>query len=134
MHSTNFDDRNIAGRLNSERSHAFLFSCGILSGIIHAAVFHPWDRALYLSVTNKRSFLNTLNFRNPLSGILQTISQRGISAGLYFPLEESFTTFFRREFGHHKSLRPWITFLSGILAGALHGIAMNPFASVKVSI
>ena len=67
-----------------------LLSCGLISGLIQAAVFNPWDRALYLSVKENRNFLNSYNFHDPFAGVLQTITQRTISNGLYFPLEDIF--------------------------------------------
>ena len=66
-----------------------LLSCGLISGLIQAALFNPWDRALYLSVKENRNFLNIYNFHDPFAGVLQTISQRTISNGLYFPLEDN---------------------------------------------
>ena len=65
-------------------------SCGLVSGIAQAGVFNPWDRALYLSQKYDRKFLDFRNFENPMAGVTQTLFQRAISAGLYFPLEEIF--------------------------------------------
>jgi hypothetical protein len=79
-------------------------------------VFNPWDRALYLSVKHYRPFLDKLNFVRPFSGVLQTLTYRAISSGLYFPLEELFS----------KKLEPILKnenqtrlkyFLAGIFAG-----------------
>lgn len=36
-----------------------------MSGIVQAVIFHPWDRALYLSQTKRRKFTNMLNWRDP---------------------------------------------------------------------
>jgi len=65
-------------------------SCGLVSGIAQAGVFNPWDRALYLSQKHDRKFLDFRNFENPMAGVTQTLFQRAISNGLYFPLEEIF--------------------------------------------
>lgn len=56
-----------------------LFSCGIMSGFLQAGLFNPWDRALYLSVKNNRPFVDGRNFLNPFAGVMQTITQRGLS-------------------------------------------------------
>lgn len=108
-----------------------LVGCGLTSGVLQAAVFNPWDRALYLSVKCERRFLDARNFVSPMAGVLQTISQRAISVGLYFPLEEIFTHILS---SHWKSPEHqiWLIFIAGNLGGACNGIIMNPLASVKV--
>ena len=89
-----------------------LFNCGLTSGLLQAAVFNPWDRALYLSIKNNRNFLNWVNFYNPLAGVFQTIIQRTISAGLYFPLEEIFAHTLVTTFNDNK-YKASLIFLAG---------------------
>ena len=113
---------------------AKLLNCGLVSGLIQAAVFNPWDRALYLSVMHNRSFLHAENFKNPMAGVMQTITQRAISAGLYFPLEEIFAetmTKYANGNGYPGQQR-YIHFVAGLLAGSTNGMLLNPFSSVKV--
>ena len=107
-----------------------LLSCGLLSGLIQAATFNPWDRALYLSVKENRNFLNPLNFIDPFAGVLQTIIQRTISSGLYFPLEEIFIKILKDNYSNILSPY-WITLNAGNIAGAINGIIMNPVSSIK---
>jgi hypothetical protein len=38
---------------------------GTVVGSLQSVLFNPWDRALYLSVKEKRAFLLKENFRNP---------------------------------------------------------------------
>jgi len=80
---------SVASGNNSGKTSTKL-SCGLVSGIAQAGVFNPWDRALYLSQKYDRKFLDFRNFENPMAGVTQTLFQRAISAGLYFPLEEIF--------------------------------------------
>ena len=107
---------------------ARLLSCGFLSGTLQAIVFNPWDRALYLSVRNNIPFLHRSNFNSPWQGLLQTIFQRAISAGSYFPLEELFANLFSK----FKILDSYKLFLSGACAGATNGLIMNPASAIKV--
>eukprot|EP01041_Mallomonas_annulata_P003939 gene3939-7874_t len=109
----------------------YLFSCGLASGVAQAAIFNPWDRALYLSVKKTRNFLDPRNFTRPFEGLMQTISQRAMSAGLYFPLENIFMAELQNRFGKDPKNRPWINVLAGNLAGATNGLLMNPFSSIK---
>ena len=109
-----------------------LFGCGLVSGIMQAALFNPWDRALYLSVKHSRSFLHISNFKRPFEGLLQTITQRAISAGFYFPLEQLFMDRLQTDFGGKSALRPYISFLAGTFAGMTNGLLMNPFTTIKV--
>jgi len=109
-----------------------LLNCGFLSGLTQAGVFHPWDRALYLSVKNNVPFLQKQNFVNPMAGVFQTLFQRGMSVGLYFPLEDVFDALLRDALVHSTdSYSRASMFLSGLLAGAVNGLVMNPFARIK---
>ncbi|VEU42225.1 unnamed protein product [Pseudo-nitzschia multistriata] len=66
------------------------FLCGITAGVLQAGLFNPFDRALYLSITNEVPFLRRENFRNPYTGFLQSVGHRALSGGLYYPLENFF--------------------------------------------
>lgn len=109
-----------------------LLNCGLLSGLAQAFVFNPWDRALYLSVKNERAFLHSENFRNPMAGVTQTVVQRAISAGLYFPLEDIFYSLLLIKYNGSENIRSIDVFFSGTLAGFFNGIIMNPFSRIKV--
>lgn len=121
-------DSNVPERIRPLK----LMNCGLVSGLLQAAVFNPWDRALYLSVKNERVFLHAENFRSPMAGVTQTITQRTISAGSYFPLEDIFRKLMFRSTPKDSRWRPWVTFLAGNIAGALNGLLMNPISSIKV--
>jgi hypothetical protein len=105
-------------------------NCGFTSGLLQAFIFNPWDRALYLSVKLERPFLRWENFRNPMSGVFQTVLQRAISAGLYFPIEELSVEILESVTGVYNSV---VLFSAGTVAGVANGIIMNPFTRVKVN-
>jgi len=120
-----------------------LLNCGFTSGLLQAAVFNPWDRALYLSVLHHRRFLHHDNFQEPMRGVLQTIVQKAISGGLYFPLEEIFSscihdyldggTYPLPVHGSGSISKYSSIFLGGMMAGAVNGLVLNPFSRIKVS-
>ncbi len=119
------------------RSKVKLLLAGFGGGFLQAGLFNPWDRALYLSIKDQRPFLSVKNFQNPWAGVSQTIVQRAISAGMYFPLEEIFADKLvsSQMFGHSSDElaqnRKYIALFSGLLAGMTNGLLMNPLAAIK---
>ena len=113
------------------------YFCGLLAGVAQAGVFNPYDRALYLSVKENRSFLSWQNWKAPYNGFFQSIGGRALSSGLYFPLEHYFLHFIRP----HERDMPGRTmtsasyshehFIAGIAAGAANAIVLNPFSVIK---
>jgi hypothetical protein len=75
--------------------------------------------------------LSAKNFVNPMSGVSQTVVQRAISSGLYFPVEEWFKTNLAVLLPTlHEDIRH---FVAGASAGTINGVLLNPAARVKVS-
>ena len=101
------------------------FLCGLTAGTLQAAVFNPFDRALYLSVKNQTHFLSPANFTSPYQGFLQTVGGRALSGGLYYPLEHLFMTYVPTDAG------PWANFCVGTGAGLANAIILNPTAAVR---
>ena len=112
--------------------HKLLF-CGLSSGLICAGIFNPWDRALYLSVKNDIPFLRKENFMNPFSGLFQTVFQRAISSGLYFPLEEIYEVEIAKYVSPYNVNQAVIVLFAGFSAGATNALLLNPMSSVKVT-
>jgi hypothetical protein len=81
---------NSSNNNNSNNNGYVSFLCGIASGVIQAGLFNPWDRALYLSMSNQMPFWSKENFRNPYLGFFQSVGHRALSGGLYYPLENFF--------------------------------------------
>jgi len=117
------------------KSSAYL--CGLVAGVAQAGVFNPYDRALYLSVKENRSFLSWQNWKAPYSGFFQSIGGRALSSGLYFPLEHYFLHFIRPHAGDDpgrtmtSSSYSHEHFIAGIAAGAANAIVLNPFSAIK---
>ena len=66
-----------------------------------------------------------------MAGALQTLTQRALSSGLYFPLEEIFSVQLKSlQLDAPSSL---LNFIAGTCAGALNGFFLNPAARVKVT-
>ena len=111
------------------------FGCGLIAGTISAGLFNPMDRALYLSVKNRKPFLSKENFLpNPYQGFLQSVGHRALAGGLYYPLEHFFMTCIPTanhnpyiDHNHHKLYH----LLAGMAAGSVNAILVNPFAAVK---
>jgi hypothetical protein len=135
---------------NYVKSKLKLLVCGFSGGLVQAGLFNPWDRALYLSIKMDRPFLAPKNFANPFAGLYQTLFQRAVSSGLYFPLEEIFADMLiaRSTFsigggtesngnsnksggGGAPFNRHYVSFTAGLLAGSLNGLIVNPLAAVK---
>ena len=97
--------------------------------------FYFRDRALYLTIKENRDFLHVENFKQPFSGLMQTLFQRTVSAGLYFPLEDIFLQSLLEVRESRKSHvhDHWVALAAGNLAGAVSGLVLNPLAAVKVS-
>ena len=116
--------------------------CGLAAGVISAGVFNPFDRALYLSVTNRTPFLTKQNFQNPYLGFMQSVGHRALSGGLYFPLEQFFMTVLvpaqqstviekKLKRQSHNSTGALLNFLAGTAAGAMNAILINPISAIK---
>jgi len=78
------------------------FFCGITAGVLQAGLFNPFDRALYLSITNDVPFLRRENFLNPYSGFMQSVGHRALSSGLYYPLENFFCSLLLSSHSHQQ--------------------------------
>ena len=110
----------LMSNVDGSSTHA-RFACGLASGLGQSTLFNPYDRAMYRSITEKKSFLDKSNWRgNPFAGVSPSFIQRSVSAGLYFPLED----FFRRTISSNYAV-------DGVLVGMVGGVFTTPFNSVK---
>ena len=120
----------------AEPTHSTSFICGLLAGIAQAGVFNPYDRALYLSIRDNRRFLHPINWYNPYTGFMQSISGRAIQGGLYFPLEHYFLHTLNDNYANSTNSKskngdPRLNFLAGTAAGAVNAVLLNPISAVK---
>jgi hypothetical protein len=122
---------------DAQKKKSTLLIAGFGGGFLQAGIFNPWDRALYLSIKNQQPFLSKENFAKPWAGVSQTIFQRALSSGMYFPLEEIFADKLINsgQLGTNSNEisqnRRWIALGAGLLAGTTNGIIMNPIAAIK---
>lgn len=100
--------------------------CGLAAGVIQAAAFNPYDRALYLSVKNRGPFLRLENFRNPYQGFLQSIGGRALSGGIYFPLEA-----IAKDIIVGDTATVTRNFCAGTVAGLINAVILNPISAIK---
>jgi len=105
-----------------------VFLCGFGSGLVTAIILNPWDKALYLSVVEKRKFLHKANFVNPYGGVLQTALQRSLSSGIYFPLETKFQELTKKHGVSNKLLG---NFLAGQATGFVTAVTLNPLSVLR---
>lgn len=104
------------------------FVSGLLSGVIVAGLLNPLDRALYLTVRERRKFLTKANFTSPYAGFGQTIVHRVISGGLYFPLYDATLDVVDKYEFRSDVFSRW---LSGTIAGAINAFVLNPLSIAK---
>lgn len=108
------------------------FVSGLAAGVAQAALFNPFDRALYLSVKNHTKFLNPENFHSPYQGFFQSVGHRALSGGLYYPLEQFFISLLPAEAALDPgSSGAFYNFLAGTAAGSVNAIICNPVSAVK---
>jgi hypothetical protein len=102
---------------------------GFVSGMFSTAVLNPYDRALFLAVSNSRPFMCAANFRSPFAGLSQTLFSRSVSTGLWFPLEDLSHRLLRDRVGLRGGTLE--NAISGQMAGAANAALLNPLAVVK---
>ena len=107
-----------------------ILGCGFCAGLVTAGVLNPWDRALYLSVKDRRRFFHPANWRSPYQGLSQTIVQRASTSGLYFPLEQATSELLQQRgvLAASPAGRGWVT---GCIVGTINGVAFNWMAAIK---
>eukprot|EP00667_Euglena_gracilis_P015010 EG_transcript_15590 len=122
-HTTNREEPAVSSRRANVAA-----CCALISGTTSAAIFNPWDRALYLSVLHERPFLSPANFDKPFQGFGQAIAHRIISGGCWFMLEDMFTAPCQTLLPHNPLAASALT---GVCAGAVNGAILNPVALTK---
>ena len=111
--------RAVMGVKRGRRPFLANLGAGVVSGCVVTCALNPWDRALFLSVLHRRPFLSAKNWSRPYQGVGQTLIQRALSSGLYFPLEDRMTVVFEDNT------------VAGLAAGVLCGVILSPPALLK---
>lgn len=116
---------------------------GMGTGSFCAGFFNPWDRALYLSVSNNKPFLTVAkemvneaiankSLIHPLyQGALQAILQRSFSWGSYYILQEQGKLYLNPFLQNQGLSNAQAQFGVGIFAGSISGAITNPLSAIK---
>ena len=116
------------------------FASGLITGVILSCGLHPWDRALYLAMTNKRPFLYDFmnnrfvidNFTNPYHGFTQTIISRTLGNGIYFFIQNEIKPVLYPYLRQNLQFQEWQAQLGvGMAVGSITGIATNILYAIK---
>ena len=128
--STSDDDSRSAGAAGRAMARVSTLSCGFVAGLLTAGLLNPWDRALYLSVKETRSFFHPLNWKSPYQGFTQALFQRATTSGMYFPLEQWCLVALTDSgmLATRPGARGWF---AGCMAGSVNGVLFNWIAAVK---
>lgn len=122
------------GTLKSSIVNGAVFPA-LFSGAVQAALFNPYDRALYVRVKyRRRKFLDWRNFDRPFQGFLNASFYRTTVSGGYFLWQDIVRMIIERFFPmqFHASVSPHFNAaLIGLLAGSLNGFLLNPLQIVK---
>ena len=107
-----------------------MFTSGFAAGVVSTGVLNPVDRALFLSVAERRPFLDARNWRQPYQGLGQAIFGRAVSTGLWFPLERIMLQIVTTE---DEGAKPSVltALLAGQAAGVANALMMSPLNYVK---
>jgi len=109
--------------------HGLMLTSGFASGVVATGLLNPVDRALFLSVSERRPFLDARNWRQPYQGLGQAIVGRAISTGLWFPLERIMLQLVTTDKGAKPSALTAL--LAGQAAGVTNAVLLSPLNYVK---
>ncbi|MEK7801475.1 MAG: hypothetical protein AAB276_03380, partial [Pseudomonadota bacterium] len=101
---------------------------GCISGGLNTILFNPYDRAIYLSVMNKKTIFEKKFWKKPYQGVGQAFIHRTISYGMYFP----FLAIWEENLQYLIPKKTEMTLVSNILAGTSVAILTFPIASIKM--
>jgi len=111
-------------------SPAILFASGFAAGIAVTSLLNPVDRALFLSVSQRRAFLHPSNWRQPFQGLGQSVVSRAVSTGLWFPLERLALNMLQQQ-RWANSTPILAAAAAGQTAGLANAVLLSPLAFVK---
>lgn len=105
------------------------FIAGIIcAGTICAGIFHPIDRAYYLSMKENRPFLTKINFIHPWHGLNQTLLHRSIIGSSYYIVQAKMNDFITSNVPANDLGQRSVV---GLSAGASYSLMTNTAAMIK---
>jgi len=115
---------------SESRNATVLLGAGFGAGVSITGLLNPVDRALFLSVSKRRSFLDPCNWRQPFQGLGQSLVGRAVSTGLWFPLERMAQDFFGRQ-GIAERSPTLASTAAGQTAGVMNALLLSPLQFIK---
>lgn len=121
----------------NEPQDGFLFTAGpaLVSGAAQAVLFNPVDRALYVRVKHRRKrFLDWRNFERPFQGFFNAAVYRTLVGASYMFWQDSariYITRFLPEYCQADVSPQLNSFIIGLFAGSINGLALNMLQAVK---
>lgn len=107
-------------------------AAGLFTGVFCAALFNPWDRALYLSVKNNKPFLTIENFKHPYHGFTQAMMQRAFLGSIYYILQGELKYHLYPYLREDLKISEGVTqFCIGSMAGSISGLSTNSISAIK---
>ena len=104
------------------------FVSGLVAGTFSAAVFHPFDGALYLSIKEERPYFLRINFLQPYHGLAQTLVQRAVIGSSYYIVQAKMSAYITSNLPVNDLTQRG---LIGLSAGASYGLMTNAAAMVR---
>lgn len=105
---------------------------GLSVGTFSTGIFHPFEKALYLSVVNHAPFFSIHNFQHPFHGLSQSVVQRAVIGGTYFFFQGEFDNALYPYLRNHLEMSELVAHcMIGSLAGSLNGVMTNGMSAVK---
>ncbi len=115
----------------SQHSWKMNFTYSAFAGGAVGCVFHPWDRALHLSMINKTPFLLRANFTNPLQGISLVMIFKPITSGSYLFLQSELHQHLKPVLLANKRSESTANILIGLISGSLEGVVKTPCNAMR---
>ena len=104
----------------------------VLSGAVQSVLFNPVDRALYLRVHNRRSFLHASNWSSPFQGFSNAATYRTLCAASYLFWQDTSKVYGMKHYSAFCEDNPLTVQLSvGLVSGTFNGVCLNQLQNVK---
>mmetsp|Transcript_55554 Transcript_55554/g.104235 ORF Transcript_55554/g.104235 Transcript_55554/m.104235 type:complete len:282 (+) Transcript_55554:116-961(+) len=107
------------------------YAAGLIAGLVNAAGFNWYDKGLYEAIKHKRPFLSWKNFQNPWQGFHAAVAGRILSYGFWFPLADSFGTFYTDKLDPDHFHPDLVRVIASQSTSAVLCVPLAPISSVK---
>jgi hypothetical protein len=103
-----------------------------IAGATCTGIMNPADKALYLSIKEKRPYLLKTNFTAPFQGCVQAMFQRAFFGSFYFMMQGEMQVSLYPYLHHQLKFSQAISeFGVGLAAGSVDGILKNSTSAIK---